>query len=78
MCLAQEPQRNDAGEARTRGPRSRVKYSTTEPLRSLSIVHALVRSSLHRHTDVYIHADRHTDGRTDYQTNGWKIKRRAQ
>ena len=28
MCLAQGPQRSDAGE-------SRVKYSTTEPLRSL-------------------------------------------
>ena len=26
---------SDAGEARTRGPRSRVKYSTTEPLHSL-------------------------------------------
>ena len=36
MCLAQEPQRSDASEARTRGPRSRVvKHSTTEPLRSL-------------------------------------------
>ena len=35
MCLAQGPQRSDAGEARTRAPRSRVKHSTTEPLRSL-------------------------------------------
>ena len=35
MCLAQGPQRSDAGEARTRGPLSRVKHSTTEPLRSL-------------------------------------------
>ena len=35
MCLAQGPQRSDAGEARTRGPWSRVKHSTTEPLRSL-------------------------------------------
>ena len=35
MCLAQGPQRSDAGEARTRGPRSRVKHSTTETLRSL-------------------------------------------
>ena len=33
MCLAQGPQRSDAGEARTRGP-SVVKHSTTEPLRS--------------------------------------------
>ena len=64
--LAQEPQHKDAGEARTRDPRSRVKHSTTEPLRSMSIVHTLVRSSLHRYTDVYIHADRHTDGRTEY------------
>ena len=35
MCLVQGPQRSDAGEARTRGPRSRVKHSTTEPLHSL-------------------------------------------
>ena len=34
MFLAQGPQRSDAGEARTHGPRSRVKHSTTEPLRS--------------------------------------------
>ena len=34
MCLAQGPQRSDAGEARTRTPRSPVKHSTTEPLRS--------------------------------------------
>ena len=27
-------QRSDAGEARTRGPRSRVYHYTTEPLRS--------------------------------------------
>ena len=32
MCLAQGPQRSDAGEARTHGPS--VKHSTTEPLRS--------------------------------------------
>ena len=35
MCLAQGPQRSDAGEARTCGPRSQVKHSTTEPLHSL-------------------------------------------
>ena len=35
MCLAQGPQRSDASEARTRDPWSRVKHSTTEPLRSL-------------------------------------------
>ena len=38
MCLAQGPQHSDAGEARTRSlsvSRSRVKHSTTEPLRSL-------------------------------------------
>ena len=33
MCLAQGPQRSDAGEARTRGPLSQVKHSTTEQLR---------------------------------------------
>ena len=33
MCLAQGPQRSDAGEA----PRSRVKHSTTELLRSLDL-----------------------------------------
>ena len=33
MCLAQGPQRSDAGEVAA--PRSRVKHSTTEPLRSL-------------------------------------------
>ena len=36
MCLAQGPQRSYAGEARTAALRSRVKHSTTEPLRSLS------------------------------------------
>ena len=34
MCLAQEPQRSDAGEALA--PGSRVKHSTTESLRSLT------------------------------------------
>ena len=36
MCLAQEPQRSDAAEARTHGTRSQVKHSTTEPLHSLN------------------------------------------
>ena len=35
MCLAQGPQRSDASETQTPTPRSRVKHSTTEPLRSL-------------------------------------------
>ena len=40
MCLAQGQQRSDAGEAlevrlEPTAPRSRVKHSTTEPLRSL-------------------------------------------
>ena len=35
MCLAQGPQHSDGGEARTAALRSRVKHSTTEPLRSL-------------------------------------------
>ena len=35
MCLAQGPQRSDAGEARTRGPSvSSQALATTEPLRS--------------------------------------------
>ena len=35
MSLAQGPQRSDADEAQTQGlSRSRVKHSTTEPLRS--------------------------------------------
>ena len=42
MCLAQGPQHSDADEARTWAPRSRVKHSTTEPLRSLVIVVILV------------------------------------
>ena len=33
MCLAQGPQRSDAGEARTRDPS--VSSQATEPLRSL-------------------------------------------
>ena len=37
MCLAQGPQRSDAGEAGTRGPQSQVKHSTTEPLHSLLV-----------------------------------------
>ena len=35
MCLAQGPQRSDAGEDEPAAPQSRVKHSTTEPLRSL-------------------------------------------
>ena len=35
MCLVQGSQRSDAGEARTRSPRSRVKNSTNEQLCSL-------------------------------------------
>ena len=42
MCLAQVPQRSDASEARTCGPWSRVKHSTTEPLPSLVTVVILV------------------------------------
>ena len=34
MCLAQGPQSSDAGEAQPAALRSRVKHSTTEPLRS--------------------------------------------
>ena len=41
MCFAQEPQRSDAGEARTRGPWSRVKHSTIEPLCSQKVYHCL-------------------------------------
>ena len=37
MCLAQGPQRCDAGEARTRGPLVSSKHYTTEPLRSLCL-----------------------------------------
>ena len=37
MCLAQGPQRSDAGEARTL--RSRVKHSTTEPHVQRSLMH---------------------------------------
>ena len=35
MFLLKDTTHGDAGEARTRAPRSRVKQSTTEPLRSL-------------------------------------------
>ena len=36
MCLAQGPQRSDAGEVRTRGPSvSSQALVTTEPLRSI-------------------------------------------
>ena len=37
MYLAQGPQRSDAGDAPTAAPGSRVKHSTTEPLRSLVV-----------------------------------------
>ena len=33
MCLAQEPQRSDAGRLEPAAPRSRVKHSTTETMR---------------------------------------------
>ena len=36
MCIAQGPQRSDAGEARTRGPSVSSQALYTEPLRSLS------------------------------------------
>ena len=53
MCLAQGPQRSDAGEARTAALRSRVKHSTTEPLRSLNTENNIVLfGAVHR----YIHA----------------------
>ena len=32
MCLAQGPQRSDAGAAKPAAPRSRAKHSTTEPM----------------------------------------------
>ena len=35
MCLAQGPPRSDTGETRPAASQSRVKLSTTEPLRSL-------------------------------------------
>ena len=35
MCLAQGPQRSDAGEARTQGQSVSSQALTTEPLRSL-------------------------------------------
>ena len=41
MCLAQGPQRSDAGEARTRGHRFRVMHSTNEPLRFHTFVDRL-------------------------------------
>ena len=36
MCLAQGQQHSDTGEAQLAAPRSQVKHSTTEPLRSLT------------------------------------------
>ena len=42
MCLAKGPQRSDASRLEPAAPRSRVKHSTTEPLRSLVIVVILV------------------------------------
>ena len=47
MCLAQGPQRSDACEARTAAPRSRVKHSTTEPLRSQKITYILDKKTYH-------------------------------
>ena len=46
MYLAQGLQRSDAGMARTRGPRFRVKHSNTEPPRSLCLplfLHIILR-----------------------------------
>ena len=37
MCLAQWPQRSDAGKARTRDLLISSQHSTTEPLRSIKI-----------------------------------------
>ena len=47
MCLAQGPQCSDAGEAQTRVPRSRVKHSTTEPLRSLIRMCSYEKAHIH-------------------------------
>ena len=38
MCLAQGPQRSDAVRLEPAASRSRVKHSTTEPLRSLTVI----------------------------------------
>ena len=38
MCLAQGPQRTEAGEAQTQGPLVSSQASTTEPLRSLVLI----------------------------------------
>ena len=47
MCLAQGPQRSDAGEAQLAALLSRVKHSTTEPLRSRLYFKAKLRKKLH-------------------------------
>ena len=46
MRLDQGPQCSDVGEARTRGPRSLVEHSTTEPLRSLISVFIVSTESI--------------------------------
>ena len=43
MCLAQGPQRSDAGEARTQGTSVSSQALTTEPLRSL-LTHTRIKN----------------------------------
>ena len=47
MCLAQGPQRSDAGEAQPSASRSQVKHSATEPLRSLTLTLKAARKKMH-------------------------------
>ena len=50
MCLAQGPQRSDAGEAQPAALWSQVKHSTTETLRSPSYTNNHHLLDVHYHT----------------------------
>ena len=54
MCPAQGPQRSDAGEARTRGLWSRVKHSTTEPLRSHNVEFISLKGGCKARTSLHL------------------------
>ena len=69
MCLAQGPQRSDAGEARTSSPQSRVKHSTTEPLRS----HYLEEGPLMWMMPLHLHVNQNSDY-DDNDDSVWQIK----
>ena len=54
MCLAQGPQRSDAGEVQTHGPSVSSQHSTIEPLRSQQLYYESKERSLVQNVNNFI------------------------